>query len=106
MVKIIIILAAICAVVRWAVGKWPWEYLSAQPTRSQAVFKARKLLGVPAVATHKDIRAAHRRMAALVHPDRGGSTARLQELNAARDLLLDELPNETPARDDAEDSTE
>ena len=105
MTKLVIIAAAICIVVRWALGKWPWEYLSAQPTRGQAVFKARKLLGVPATATHKDIRAAHRRMAALVHPDRGGSTARLQELNAARDLLLDELPHEAPPRDPSEDTT-
>jgi hypothetical protein len=29
---------------------------------------------------------------ALVHPDRGGTTAAMQEANAARDLLLADLP--------------
>lgn len=99
MVKAIILIAVVCVIVRWAMGKWPWEYLTAAPSRNQSVVAARKLLGVPAVAKHKDIRSAHRKMAASVHPDRGGSTARLQELNAARDLLLRELPPEMPPED-------
>jgi len=28
----------------------------------------------------------------MVHPDRGGSNGQVHEANAARDLLLDELP--------------
>lgn len=50
--------------------------------------RARALLGVPPGADAETIRAAHRRLAASAHPDRGGSDAAMQELNAARDLLL------------------
>ena len=35
-----------------------------------------------------------RRLTAQVHPDKGGTTAAMQEANAARDLLLDELPDQ------------
>jgi DnaJ homolog subfamily C member 19 len=62
------------------------------PARSQAVFRARKLLGIEAGAGREEIIAAHRRLTTLVHPDKGGSNAAMQEANAARDLLLDELP--------------
>ena len=30
----------------------------------------------------------------MVHPDRGGTNEQVHEANAARDLLLDELPEE------------
>ena len=87
----LLIFAAI-AVLAWklATGRWPWE--SKQSTRRQAVVRARKLLGVPAVASREDIIAAHRRLVALVHPDRGGTSDQVHEANAARDLLIDELP--------------
>ena len=93
LIALAILLAVVC---RWLLGKWPWEYLRAPDTRGQALFKARKLLGVNAEATAPEIRSAHRRMTAMIHPDRGGNTAEMQELNAARDLLLGELPYETP----------
>ena len=93
-------LVALSVFCRWALGKWPWDYLRAAPTRSQALFRARSMLGVSARADHKEIREAHRRLAALVHPDRGGTSARMQELNAARDLLLDDLPLERPESPD------
>lgn len=92
MLRYVIIIAAACLLCRWALGKWPWEYLRPAPTRSQAIFRARKLLGVEAGAGRDDIIAAHRRLVTLVHPDRGGTNAAMQEANAARDLLLDELP--------------
>jgi hypothetical protein len=90
--KYLLFLAAGCFFCRWATGKWPWEFLRPAPTRSQAVFRARKLLGVEAGAAREEIIAAHRRLTTLVHPDKGGSNAAMQEANAARDLLLDELP--------------
>ncbi len=71
-------------------GRWPWEPKVA--TRAQAVFRARKLLGVSAAASREDILTAHKRLVTIVHPDRGGSNAQVHEANAARDLLLDELP--------------
>ena len=94
----LLVFAAI-AVFAWklATGRWPWQ--SKQSTRRQAVVRARKLLGVPAVATREDIIAAHRRLVALVHPDRGGTSDQVHEANAARDLLIDELPRFTTPED-------
>jgi len=76
-------------------GRWPWDYLRLPPTRAQAVFNARKLLAVQANATRQDILDAHKRLITMVHPDRGGSNAQVHEANAARDLLLDDLPYES-----------
>jgi hypothetical protein len=90
--KYVLLIVAVSVFCRWALGKWPWEFLKRTSTRSQAVFRARKLLGVEAGASRDEIVAAHRRLTALVHPDIGGTNAAMQEANAARDLLLDELP--------------
>ena len=92
MLKFVIVLVLLGIFCRWALGKWPWDFLRLATTRSQAVFRARKLLGIEAGAGREEIIAAHRRLTALVHPDKGGSNAAMQEANAARDLLLDELP--------------
>ena len=96
MIRLLVIAALLSLFCRWALGKWPWEYLRPTPTRDQAVFRARKLLDVPAHADARRIRDAHRRLSANGHPDRGGSHASQQELNAARDLLLSALPQSTP----------
>lgn len=92
MVRALILIAVLCVFCRWAFGKWPWDYLRPASTRHQAQFRARKLLGIEAGASRDEVIAAHRRMTALVHPDRGGTTAAMQEANAARDLLLADLP--------------
>ena len=96
----VILIAALCLLCRWTLGKWPWEYLRALSTRDQALARARQLLGVEAGASRDEVIAAHRRLTALVHPDRGGTTAGMQEANAARDLLLAELPGGMPAAGD------
>ena len=49
---------------------------------------ARELLGVAAGAGEQDIRAAHRRLVATVHPDKGGSAELTRRVNEARDRLL------------------
>lgn len=49
---------------------------------------ARRLLGLPADASLNDIRAAHRRLIARVHPDAGGSAELASRINAARDALI------------------
>lgn len=101
MLRAVILIAVVCLMCRWAFGKWPWDFLRPASTRSQAIFRARKLLGVEAGAGREEIILAHRRLVTLVHPDKGGSTAAMQEANAARDLLLDELPGGAiPAPDD------
>ena len=56
--------------------------------------RSRRLLGVEAASTRDEILAAHKRLVALVHPDRGGSNGQVHEANAARDILLDELPHQ------------
>lgn len=47
-------------------------------------------LGVPKNATQDEIKKAYRKLAAQHHPDRGGDTARFQEISAAYDTLGDE----------------
>jgi len=88
MLKVALGIALFALACRWALGRWPWEFLRAAPSRREA---ARRLLGVEAGAGREEIIAAHRRLTALVHPDRGGSNAAMQEANAARDLLLGDL---------------
>lgn len=60
---------------------------SDRPDR-RALDDARSLLGVGSEATADEIRAAHRRLIERVHPDKGGTDALTQRVNAARDLLL------------------
>ena len=88
-----ILFFAAIGVLAWKLvtGRWPWERKRA--TRAQAVFRARKLLGVSAAASREEILTAHKRLVTMVHPDRGGSNGQVHEANAARDLLLDELPH-------------
>jgi DnaJ homolog subfamily C member 19 len=92
MIRLLIIAAL--AVIGWKLvtGRWPWQPKSS--TRQQAVFRARKLLGVRAGARRMEIIEAHKRLLAMVHPDRGGTNEQVHEANAARDLLLDELPDD------------
>jgi DnaJ homolog subfamily C member 19 len=53
--------------------------------------EARRILGVDAQAGAAEIREAHRRLVAKVHPDQGGSAELAIRVNAARDILLAEL---------------
>lgn len=80
-------------------GKWPWQLAQTQSTRSQALFRARKLLGVRENATRTEILQAHKQLIAMVHPDRGGTNEQVHEANAARDMLIHELPNPSPQDD-------
>lgn len=91
MIRLLIIALILSLGVKLVFGRWPWEYLRGRTTRQQAVFKARKLLAVQSNASYKDIMEAHKRLIAMVHPDRGGTNEQVHEANAARDLLLDEL---------------
>lgn len=57
---------------------------------------ARKLLGLGPDATLGEIREAHRRLIAKVHPDAGGSAELANRVNSARDTLVAELNRRTP----------
>lgn len=94
MIRFIVLLALAAVVWRYVIGRWPWQARLAGTTRQQSLFKARKLLGVGERASRDEIVEAHRRRMALVHPDRGGTAGQVHEANAARDLLLAELPGE------------
>ena len=96
MIRILLVVAIVVFGWRLFTGRWPWE--RKVTTRAQAVFRARSLLGVSAAASRDDILAAHKRLVAVVHPDRGGSDGQVHEANAARDLLLDELPYDPETR--------
>jgi len=91
MPRLIILIGLAVIVWKMASGRWPWE--PKMTTRGQALFRARKLLGVRADANRGEIIDAHRRLLAMVHPDRGGTNDQVHEASAARDLLLDELPD-------------
>jgi len=58
--------------------------------------EARALLGVREQASLQEIREAHRRLIARVHPDAGGSAELATRVNAARDSLVSELNRRTP----------
>ena len=73
--------------------RWPWELIGG-PRRLDPKRRARALLGVSENAGHADIVEAHRRLLAMVHPDRGGTNEQVHEANAARDLLLGALPKD------------
>ncbi|MFZ9394718.1 MAG: molecular chaperone DnaJ [Erythrobacter sp.] len=96
MLRLLVIAAAFAIGCRLAFGRWPWEYLRGQSTRERALDRARQLLGVRPGANRQQIVEAHKRLVAMVHPDRGGTNEQVHEANAARDLLLGELPPEIP----------
>ena len=54
------------------------------------------MLGVGENATLEEIRAAHRRLIARVHPDIGGSQELAERVNLARDTLVAEMNRRTP----------
>lgn len=79
--------------------KKPKAVGSKQPSpETLSLDKARALLGVGPDADANAIRAAHRRLIASVHPDRGGTEALAAEINAARDLLLAQAAEKDASR--------
>ncbi len=90
MAKLIVLLGILAVVWKWTTGRWPWE--PKVTARQQALIRARRLLGVQASASRSEIIEAHRRLLAMVHPDRGGTNEQVHEANAARDLLLTGAP--------------
>jgi len=77
---------------------WAAWRRSRPPAKPMPVADARRLLGVGEGSTLQEIRDAHRRLIAKVHPDSGGSAELAHRVNAARDTLLAETMNRKPPR--------
>jgi DnaJ homolog subfamily C member 19 len=84
MIKLILLAGLAVLVYMW----WQQRVAAARAMRPS---EARALLGVGEGASAEDIRAAHRRLIAKVHPDAGGSAGLATRVNAARDALIAEL---------------
>ena len=72
-------------------GWWYWfRRGGALPGSRGAMSRAEasRLLDVSPSASPEEVRAAHRRLVARVHPDAGGSADLAAQVNAARDALL------------------
>ncbi len=96
MTKLLVLVALALVTWKLVTGRWPWQPKLASG-RSALRQRARTLLGVGPEADRREILDAHRRLLATVHPDRGGSNELVHEANAARDVLLADLPR--PAHD-------
>lgn len=93
MVKFLWIVLLLTLACRLFAGRWPWQLLARSTPRggsADALVRARVLLGVSEGAGRAEIIEAHRRLVAMVHPDRGGTNEQVHEANSARDLLLRE----------------
>jgi len=66
------------------------------PRASMPVEDARRLLGVGESASLQEIRDAHRRLIARVHPDAGGSAELAHRVNVARDTLVAQMNRKPP----------
>ncbi len=91
--RLILGAALMASALLWAA--WRRSRPSAKP---MPVADARRLLGVGEGATLEEIRDAHRRLIARVHPDTGGSAELAHRVNAARDTLMAETLNRKPPR--------
>ena len=70
---------------------WLWWRRRAVQASAMRPAEARSILQLPDSASVQDVREAHRRLIAKVHPDAGGSADLARRVNAARDTLLNEL---------------
>jgi DnaJ family protein C protein 19 len=87
--KILLAIALIAVAFLWWQGRM-------RRAAGMAPAEARRLLGVAEGASLEDIRAAHRRLIAKVHPDAGGSADLAERVNLARDALVAEMNRRTP----------
>ena len=95
MSKLLTLVLVVSLASRALLGRWPWEVWrqwSATAPNTRKLEQACRLLGVEAGADRATILAAHKRLIASVHPDRGGDARLVHEANDARDLLLARLP--------------
>jgi len=58
------------------------------PQRAMSLDEAASVLGLDIDANAEEVRAAHRKLIAQIHPDKGGTDYLAAKINEARDLLL------------------
>ncbi|WP_232328849.1 MULTISPECIES: J domain-containing protein [Sphingomonas] len=85
MAKLLTLVALAALVVFW------WRGNQQRRRVSMPLAEARQLLGLGADADADQVRDAHRRIIARVHPDAGGTIELARRTNLARDVLLKEL---------------
>jgi preprotein translocase subunit Sec63 len=88
-----VLLLAVVAAVAWVVLA-PRRRAATLAAAPLSAAEALSILGLGQGASADDIRAAHRRLIAQVHPDAGGSADLANRVNAARDAALAALPTE------------
>ncbi|TPG41316.1 J domain-containing protein [Sphingomonas koreensis] len=91
-----LVIAIAVAYLGWRLWKGPKRRPSrthAPAPRASGEADALAVLGLDERASNEDIRSAHRRLIAAVHPDRGGSADLARRINAARDVLLKQAPD-------------
>ena len=91
MTKLLLLAAVAAYACKLIAGRWPWQHRLSQPRlllQDKRVIEAQKLLGLSAAASREAIITAHRNLIQQVHPDRGGTSEKVHQANAARDVLL------------------
>lgn len=82
----ILIAALLALIIGWSL--WKGSLKSRIASVGMDELEARRVLELGLEAGDDEIIAAHRRLIARVHPDRGGSADLARRVNQARDLLL------------------
>lgn len=88
--KLVWLIVLLCIVYRLINARWPWQSARAL-AQGRELAQARARLGVERAASRREVVEAHRQALAAVHPDRGGTSEQVHEVNAARDLILAEM---------------
>ena len=84
-------IAKIAVLLGLVIIAWLWWRRRAVAANTMRPAEARSILQLTEQASAADVREAHRRLIAKVHPDAGGSADLARRVNAARDTLLEEL---------------
>lgn len=88
---VLVAAGGVTAIEAWRARADPGELSDAAPkppALRMSEEEARSVLGLTDDATPEDIRSAHRKLIAQLHPDKGGTDYLAAKINEARDYLL------------------